>query len=355
MNTKLILGLVLALLLGGAWFYNSKNEQSATTPLSTQITSTTGQNSAAPQPAGESRGEVFEKKIGDSHIARDQDGFIDREMVPASQKYKSAEEAIAAIKTAAIEYDDFVLEEFVQLKDCSWCDEMYSQVAKLMNDPSIDIDQRSYYGELLAVSGKLENVKALVAGLEQAKGDDEKDMFAESLELAVGNDEMVSYLSKYLENDDEALRESAVAAISNQGSRFAAETLYKDLLSGKAKDHDYYSLGIGLGEMVPDEEALPFLQDLVIKRDQYADLAIKALINSGLHGLTIVFDSLASEKDEAKGKALLVDAIDHVISEEGVDKFLTAATKNDNYPPFLKEFAANALEEAKADELDDLE
>jgi len=353
MNSKFLAVILIVALLAGVWVFNNRAGQTST--------ATTASTSMPSQDSSDSSDETIgsmpnQATLGGNRpslLDSDDDEIENRKAVPASQQFKTAAEAIDAVKKGAVDYDDFLLEGFVQLGDCSWCNTFYPEVTKLLRDPSLGIDERSYYGELLAVSGKLDNIKEIVKSLEGSKNDDEKDMYAESLELAVGGNDMVQYLSSFMDNANDSLRESAVSAISNQGSRLAAELLYKDAVSGAGKDHDYYSLGIGFGEMVPDDDALPFLQDLVIKRAPHSDLAIKALINSGLPGLTIVFDSLASETDEAKGKKLLTDASDHVISDDPVVKFLTKASQNSNYPQFLKDFAKQSLEEAEADELDD--
>ncbi len=356
MKSKIVLGLVILGLLVGAWFYNKEKSSSNGAPIPMTDNSKNSSQSMDSAEKSVTEAELTQQKNAAGNIPGTERNLSDEDaqVIPAGQKYKSAEEALTAIKKGAVDYDDFVLEEFVQLGDCSWCDNFYTEVSKLINDTSINIDEKSYYGELLAVSGKLDNIKILVKGLEESKSNDDRDMFGESLELAVGGNEMVDYLSKYVDSSNELMRESAVSAISNQGSRLAAETLYKDMIDGSGKNHDYYSLGIGLGEMVPDEEAMPFLQDIVIKRAAHADLAIKALVNSGLSGLTVVFDSLASEKDEAKGQELLKDAIDHVITEDGVVGFLTAASTNNKYPQFLKDFAKKGLDEAQAEEDEDL-
>ncbi len=354
MNPKLLIAILIVALLGGVWFFNgAKTLTSETAKVANNKTAE--KKSVLPTETLTRNESAMAAGSGEHSASKDVGEDEEAEPIPAAQRYHSAEEALAAVKKASLDYDDFILEEFVELGDCAWCDKFYPELLKSLRDPSLSIDERSYFGELLAVSGKLDNIKELVKSLEQAGSDDERDMYGESLELAVGGDDMIQVLSEYMSNENDTLRESVVSAISNQGSRLAAEKLYNDLVSGQGKDHDYYSLGIGLGEMVPDESALPFLQELVIKRAPHSDLAVKALINSGLPGLTIVFDSLASEKDEAKGTEMLKDAVDHVITEDGVIDFLTKASQNQAYPQFLKEFANNALTEAKAEEVDEEE
>lgn len=355
MHPKLLIAVLIIALLAGVWFFNGAEtltSENTKVSVSNSVNKTSGSGSLPTDPIS---GNESSMTAGSGEQTDDVEEEEDAEPIPASQRYRTAEEALAAVKKASADYDDFVLEEFVELGDCAWCDKFYPEVLKSLRDTGLSIDERSYYGELLAVSGKVENIKELIKSLELSQSDEEKEMYGESLELAVGGDDMVQVLSDHMSSESDTLRESAVSAISNQGSRLAAEKLYNDLVSGQGKDHDYYSLGIGLGEMVPDESALPFLQEIVIKRAPHSDLAVKALINSGLPGLTIVFDSLASEKDDAKVQELLKDAVDHVITEDGVIDFLTKASQNAAYPSALKEFANSALAEAKAEEEEDEE
>jgi len=92
-----------------------------------------------------------------------------------------------------------------------------------------------------------------------------------------------------MESTNETIQEASIAAVTNQGTRLAAELLYNQ--TQKAGDPDgYYSRGIGLGEFIPDPDAIPYLQELVKKQDQYSPLAVKALINSGTDGLRLVLN-----------------------------------------------------------------
>ena len=79
---------------------------------------------------------------------------------------------------------------------------------------------------------------------------------------------------------------------------------------------------IGLAELGPSEETLPYLQEIALKRDQYSHLAVKSLINGGQPGLQIVFDILNNSKDSEADKRLLQDAIDHVNYDEETEAFL---------------------------------
>ena len=64
----------------------------------------------------------------------------------------------------------------------------------------------------------------------------------------------------------------------------AFETVFKHVT--EAGDPDgYYAQGIGPGEMILDETALPKAQEFALQRNQYSHLAVKAMLNSGIGGL----------------------------------------------------------------------
>lgn len=64
----------------------------------------------------------------------DEDG--EEQDKPAAEAYKSAEEAMKAIKNGAVDYDDRILEQFTFVgEDCTWCDAVYSQVKSMLLFP----------------------------------------------------------------------------------------------------------------------------------------------------------------------------------------------------------------------------
>ena len=291
---------------------------------------------------------------GPSGTELSDDGDIevtDDDMRPAAQRYRSAEEALTAIKTAAISYDDLVLEQFTTPgEDCSWCPQFYQSVKELLISSETKPDQRSYYAEILAISGKTENLSTLLEFAKNAPTQEERDIYTEAIELTVGKDDVTRYLGDQItaEKDNPGLKESLIAAVTNQGSRMAAETLYKQAV--EAGDPDgYYSVGIGLGELVPEQEALPYLHELAIKRDAYSHLAVKSLLNSGVDGLRIVFDVLANSKDAEFDRRMLKDAVDHVNYEKESEDFakkIVETSKN----PVAVEFAKQIIEDFKSQE-----
>ena len=270
---------------------------------------------------------------------------------PAAEVYKSAEEAVDAVKKAALSYDDIVLEQFTEPgEECTWCDKFYPAIREMMLSTDATADQRSYYAELLAVSGKVDSVMALVDAIKSAPNQDSADIYAEALELAVGKDDVIKALSSELKTGNETLKEAVIGAITNQGSRLAVETLYKATVEGGDPD-GFYSIGLGLGELVPEEDAYSFLQESVTKRDQYSHLAVKSLLNSGLPGVKIVFESLTGAKDSEFDRQMLKDARDHVIYDEETKTFLDTVVKSSRDPAAV-EFAQQVLQDFKDEEAD---
>ncbi|MCI5064893.1 hypothetical protein MRY87_04120 [bacterium] len=286
------------------------------------------------------------------------DGDLDFEEYddrPASEIYGSYEEALAAVKKGALDYDDIILEQFVQPgEDCTFCPELYREVTLLMKNPNASEDEVAYYSELLAISGRKENIEALIESIESDPTTNSADIYAESLELTLGGDDVVRYLADYMENDNELLQESSVAAITNQESKLAAEILYEHTV--KMGDADkYYEIGIGLGEFIPSEEALPFLQELTLKRDEFSHLAVKSLLNYGYDGVVMVFDVLANSNDAEFDRKMLRDAIDHLGYEEDTER-LVKKILADNPSPVVKDFAQDILDGFELDdELDQID
>jgi hypothetical protein len=268
---------------------------------------------------------------------------------PAAEIYKSAEEALAAIKQGALSYDDLILEQFTTPgENCGWCDQFYVSLKDMLLNPEVNQDQRSYFAEVLAVSGRVDNIRTLVDAIKAAPNQEAADSLAEALELTIGRDDVVNYLAEQIRSDNSTIKEASIAAVTNQGSRLAVDTLYKHTVERNDPD-GYYSLGIGLGELVPEEEALPRLQEIMLKRDTFSHLAVKSLLNQGPEGLKLVLDALSSSKDPAADKELLKDAVDHVAWDEEtealIEKTITAGKGG-----VAEEFAKQVKEELKAAE-----
>lgn len=262
---------------------------------------------------------------------------------PAAEIYTNAQEALAALQKGVEDYDDIILEQFtLPGKDCGFCPQLYREVTALMLKEGASEDEKAYYSEILAISGRPENIETLINAIREAANEDNAEIFAESLELTLGGDDVVELLSNFLEDKNELLQESSVAAITNQGSKFAAQTLYERAVQRKDPNGDY-NLGIGLGEMIPDESTLPYLQELTLKKDEYSHMAVKSLLNYGHDGVVLVFDALTNSANPEQDKKILVDAIDHVGYEEATMDYLKEVLAR-NPSPVVAQFAQDILD-----------
>lgn len=340
---KLLPLFVLIVVVAGIWFAVSKSGGASST---TATGGTTANNTLAPSPipavpVGGNTAHVNQNP-DDATDAEDDGEDVDIDTRLAPEVYKNADDALNAVKNGAKDYDDVILSQFTQPgEDCTWCDTFYKSIKDLINAPDAKPEQKSYYAEILAISGRVDNVSTLVDLIKNAKKPEEAQLYAEALELSVGKDDVVTYLAEQLKSKDQTLKESSIAAITNQGSRLSAEILYKNTVEGGNPD-GYYSQGIGLGELVPSEDAMPYLQELVQKRDQYSHLAVKSLLNSGLPGLRIVMDTLTNSKDPEADKLMLKDAIDHVNYEEDVETYLKKLVETSKQP-LVVDFAKSVL------------
>ncbi len=329
-------GLILLVIVAAAGWYFTQEESS--TGINSETTSSTEKmetkEASSSTPSGSSS----------SSDSEEDEGYEDIDERPAAEIYKTAAAALEAVKKGAQDYDDIVLEQFTEPgEDCTWCPSFYASITDMMKDSTSSEDEKAYYSEILAISGKVDHIKTLVESIEEAGKSDDADILAESLEMTIGGDDVVEYLKGRIEDKNELLQESVVAAITNQGSQFAAETLYDHTVKKGDKD-GYYSLGIGLAEMIPDEGTLPYLQKQMMKRDDYSHLATKALLNQGYDGLVIVFDTLSNSKDPEKDKALLIDAIDHVTFEDEIEAYAKKYVE-EGKDQFLVDFAKEILED----------
>jgi len=343
---KLLPLIILVLIVGGAWFFSrgSGSAPGSSTGGPAGSAGVVGSGEGQADGGTTSGGAGTDGTRGDDAMF---DG--DGDTRPAAEMYKTLEDALRAVKDGAGQYDDIVLEQFtLPGEDCSWCPAFYASVKELLLDPATPQDQQSYYAEILAISGRVENLQTLADAVTNAPNKETADLYAEALELTVGGDEVVKFLGEQMGATNETLREAAVAGMTNQGSRLALELLYKNTVERGDPD-GYYSLGIGLGESVPEEEALPYVQELALKRDQYSSLAVKSMINAGLPGLKLVFDMLTNSKDPEFDRGMLKDAVDHVNYDEETEAFLKKASESPNQP-LVAEFAKQILEDFNVDE-----
>lgn len=347
----------LLLVLGGVgagwWFYTNRIQQPTTTSNSSEVAQ--GQQTAAPGPVStpESPAVSASRDTLINSVSQSGAGVeaLD-EIKPAAEAYSSAEEAFAAALKGAKDFDDSVLEQFTEPSaDCSWCPAFYSSVQETVLNPNTPQDQKSYMAEILAISGRAENIQTLVDGIKNAPNSTEADLFAEALELTLGKDEVVKVLGDQLSTTNDTLREASVAAITNQGTRYAAELLQKHVQERNDPDA-YYSVGIGPGEFIPDEEALPFVLEQVQKRDQYSAAWAKSLINAGLPGLQSLFEQLENSSNYDADRGLIKDALAHVNFEDGI-KEMTDNVIASNRSPIAVEFARQIQAEISQQETEE--
>lgn len=243
------------------------------------------------------------------------------QLKPAGEAYTSADDAMAAVLNGSKDYDDAILEQFtLPGPECSWCPQFYTSAREKVSDPSTPQEQRAYLAEILAISGKIENVQALAESIKGAQSNDEADLYAEALELALGDSEVVKYLGDQMVSPNDTLREASVAAITNQGSVQAVELLSKHV-KDRGDPDGYYANGIGPAELIPEEEALPQVQELIHERNEYSHLWVKSALNAGMPGLRIVIAELETSSNPEADKALLKDAMDHINLEDGLQEY----------------------------------
>jgi hypothetical protein len=315
----------------------------------TQTTSNTDHNSSTSDDTAGTEGGV---SMTDE--ASEGEGIMDTSDRPATDLYSTASEALEAVQKGAKSYDDLILEQFVDLgANCSWCDEFYKSIRSMVSSTTSSPDERGYYAELLAISGRPENIEELIKNIESASSEENKDLYTQALEIAVGGDELVNFLNEKLQSTtSQSLRESLVASISNQSSVLTVETLYNFTRAQNNPD-GFYSAGTGLGEVIPDEATFPFLKDVVAKRDEYSHLGVKALLNGGLEGVKTVVDLIAPSNGSENDRELLKNAADHVSFDEETEKYFKEVVISSNNPALAewgKEVLASFNEEGDTNE-----
>jgi hypothetical protein len=340
---KKILPIIIIILAAVGIGYNFINREGKN-PSSTTIDTTfptppnpgSGSNNLGVGPSGSNSDVTLEGAEGDDS------GVID-DVKPASIAYKNAEEALNAIKKGAADYDDMILEQFTSPgEDCTFCSQLYADLKSLLNSSSAKNEEKAYYAEILAISGNVDNIKTLVEGYKSAASTENKELFSAALELSTGKDDVVKYLGSELKTDNPDLKESIVAAMTNQGGSIAFDTLFQNIVASKNSD-GFYSMGIGPAEMILDEQGLAKAQEYAQKRDEYSPLAVKAMLNSGLQGLKSVIDILESSNDQASNEKLVQGAIDHIGFDEQTDLFLKEKAKSSN--PAVRKLAEETLKD----------
>ena len=351
-----IVALIVVGSIAGYTFFTSRSPSSQGNETLATNGSTT-QQSKTSESAPQSTSALQQKTSSPTDTGNDEEP--EEQVKPATEAYSSAEEALAAVLKGAKDYDDSILEQFT-LPDpnCSWCSEFYSSARDLATDQNTPQEQRAYLAEILAISGRVENVQTLVEAIKNAPSSEGADLYAEALELTLGKDDVVTFLGEQMSSQNDTLREASVAAVTNQGTKTAAELLVKDLKERGDPDA-YYNHGIGVGEAIPDEEAIPVYQELVRERVPGSHLGVKALLNAGTPGVRAVFDELENSPNPEADIALLRDAPDHInVEEDSMELANQKLAENKNpasvkFAQMIREQGQNA-EQAAEGESDDI-
>lgn len=351
MIKKLGVLIVLVVLAIGVFFMTQSKEQNAGTKTAQNNSSQDSSDYNSDQTKPSSTYSPLSEQEEDEY-----EDIFDEEIRPATELYSNATDAFNAVVKAATDYDDIVLEQFAELDDsCSWCPEFYKSISEELLSASSSQNDKSYYAELLAITGKTDNVKTLVDAYKGSENKDDQELYIEALELSAGSDDLVEYFGEQLDTEDQVLKESVIAGITNHGSKKSVEMLYNETL--KSGDSDgFYNLGIGVGEIIPEKEAFPFLIEKAKTADQYSHLAVKALLNDGDEGLKEVFSILESNNDSNTNQKLLVDAIDHVSFDEETESYIDGIisnSSNSDVVKFAKEIKDEMAYEFEEDEDED--
>ena len=317
---------------------------SSDSPPQSPTSANSSQQNSKPAQTASSSGSSVSTPLDRGQAAGEQDQIIDDR--PATEAFTDAKGAFDAVLKASADYDDLVLEQFSDLgPECSWCDQFYSMVKDTLNSQDLDSDKKSYLAEILAVSGRIENIRSLVELTKSAANSDSSDIFAEALELSILKDDSVELLQKEFQSETEVLKEAAIAAVTNQGTPLAVQALWEQTLASKDPD-GYYALGIGLAELIPSEASLPVLQKYAEEKNEFSHLPVKAMLNSGLPGVKMVFDLISNSPNPESIKQLLRldEALDHIAYEEDVKQWVSQILTTSKDPAQL-EFAKSIMKD----------
>ena len=340
MKNAIVPLILVATILAAVTFWFTRSPKTQTAELQPPAATGSTAGATAPKP-GSSAPAPIKVSVGGISPSGEAEIEVTEEIPavrPAGEAYASAQEALDAVLNGSKDYDDSILEQFtLPGPECSWCPEFYDSVRNKATSSSTPQEQRAYLAEILAISGKIENVQTLTESIKTARSNDEADLYAEALELSLGNDEVVRYLGDQMASPNDTLREASVAAITNQGTLESLEILTKHTKERGDPD-GYYSQGIGIPEAIPNAEALPFVQENIRVRDEYSPLFVRSALNAGMPGIEIVFGELENSTNPEADRALLKDALEHVSLEDGLREYVDGVIQR-NRSPLAVEFA----------------
>jgi hypothetical protein len=143
---------------------------------------------------------------------------------------------------------------------------------------------------------------------------------------------------------DDELREAVVTGLTGMSDTVAAEALLRYARSvGDGKGG--YDGASGLGEFVPNEDAGPLLQRVVVDRSNESPLAVRALLNGGPETTRVLFEAIASIDDEAEQARLLSGAQSHVLIEPDTLNYLRELSRSPSarLTPTVRSFLEDVL------------
>jgi hypothetical protein len=327
---KFITFLVVAGVIVGFFSLRTRKVEAPVPPQSTSSSTNSATNKLSSSAPSESNPSALNPPAlngaGDEPGSSEQEPIvIDAEeadqVKPAGEAYASADEAMQAVLTGSKDYNDAILEQFtLPGPECSWCPQFYEGAREKATNPNTPQEQRAYLSEILAISGRLENIQTLSESIKTARSNEEADLYAEALELSLGNEDIVKFLGDQMTTPNDTLREASVAAVTNQGTPQSVELLSKHVKERGDPD-GYYSSGIGPAELIPEEDALPLVQEQIHDRNDYSHLWVKSALNAGMPGLRIVFAELENSQNPEADRELLKNAMDHVNLEDGLQSY----------------------------------
>ena len=95
--------------------------------------------------------------------------------------------------------------------------------------------------------------------------------------------------------------------------------------------------------MMLDDKALAKADEYAQKRDAFAPLAVKAMLNTGMPGLRMVMDLLSTSSNIEQDRNLIKGAVEHVGYDEQIEKYLQE--KVNDPQPLVREFAKQILDD----------
>lgn len=200
---------------------------------------------------------------------------------------------------------------------CADCDQIFAAVKQQFAALAVGADpvKVKLLASALAQSERAEMVQEIISRYRAASGDPAiQTMLAESLELVSGDEEVSRELAPLVRPEEgEELKEAAVTGLSGMNDTVAAEALLQFARSvGDGKGG--YDTAVGLGEFIPNAEAVPFLQRVAADGSAEAPLAIRALFNGGAESTKSAIEAILAVP-ESEQQRLLSGAQSHVLME----------------------------------------